>query len=108
MPSSALSSTAVGARCSCPRRSIRKATPYSTTTFMITDSTWPNLDRWIIIKEPEPGVGQFYAFFDSCDDLTGARALPPSYPSSQVPTNTPINTLDNNPQYRNSFYWGRQ
>jgi RHS repeat-associated protein len=81
-------------------------TPYGQTSFAMTSGSWPALDRAIIISEPG-GTRQAYAFVQYCDEPQLAPYIPP-YASSQVPTNTPMGTLDNEPGQRNSFYWNRQ
>jgi YD repeat-containing protein len=83
-------------------------TPYGTTTFTITGGgSIYEVDRTIIIREPG-GAGQVYSFEELCNMPELPSYLPPAYPASQVPTNTPIGTLDNKPDVRNSFYWSRQ
>src|SRR6266496_1084342 len=80
---------------------ITMTTPYGTTSFSITDADWPDTGRSIIISEPN-GSGQAYGLIQYCDNAAAPWYLPASYPSTQVPTNTPFGTtLDNAPQYRN-------
>lgn len=84
-------------------------TAYGTTYFNPVDKGLAlndilNLDRAITITEPS-GAHELYAFRQE------ACKVPASYPSSEVPTNTPVATLEGNLSTFarvNSFYWNRR
>jgi RHS repeat-associated protein len=91
-------------------------TPYGTNRFeytFITLSTNGNLgghdtiDRSVRITEPTGATSLYLYRYDS-------PSLPTKYPAADVPTNTPLNTLDTGTggtnnltavSFRNSFYW---
>jgi RHS repeat-associated protein len=78
-------------------------TPDGFTVFQSWDKSFVEqyaIDRSVTITEPNNSK-QLYVF------ALGWPAEPTSFPSSEVPTNTPIGTLDNDFEARNSFHWGR-
>src|ERR1044071_706424 len=80
-------------------------TPYGTTSFTVTDSggidIYGAIDRSVLIAEPGGGH-QLYVFREY------SPQLPNSYPASDTPTNTPLNTLSSTlMNYNNTFYWNR-
>ncbi len=91
-------------------------TPYGTTTFEYTAQSEPgvdlggtNINRAILVTMPNNGK-HLYAYRDNSVYLSATNLtelLPGSYSGDQVPTNTPVGTLDNVYMFfRNSFYWG--
>ncbi len=77
-------------------------TPYGTTTFDNVSDTGI-FDRIERITLPN-GTQEFHA---SMNSYSGADW--PNFATSQIPTNTPLNTLDTNErQERNTFYWNPQ
>ncbi len=82
-------------------------TPYGSTSFNLADNgTYDYMvDRYATITEPG-GATQIYSLFSWADSSWG---LPSSYSSSEIPQNTPLNTLDTqNRDRRSSYYWNRQ
>jgi len=100
-------------------------TPYGTTTFAIYGNTSeastndaegnnggdspPYIDRAVLVTDPL-GAKSLYLYQYDCTPFMST-----AYPSSDVPTNTPLGTLDSGASgtnfltgvcYRNSFYWG--
>jgi YD repeat-containing protein len=77
-------------------------TPYGATSFAPTDNGEAALaiNRYITITEPGNSK-HLYVFYQD-----GGGWEPASFPASEVPTNTPVGTLDNAPNARNSYYWG--
>ncbi len=79
-------------------------TPYGTNyfTYQLTNLISAYQVRAVYVTEADGGKSLYcYA-----SDLTN---VPSSYPSSEVPTNTPIDTLQNTHlDARNSFVWNRQ
>jgi RHS repeat-associated protein len=92
-------------------------TPYGTNTFEYTFAAVGNtnnfgghdlIDRSVRVMEPT-GATSLYAYrYDS-------PFMPTNYPASDMPTNTPLGTLDDGTgatnnlsavSFRNSFYWG--
>ncbi|MBI4659580.1 MAG: hypothetical protein HY735_12135 [Verrucomicrobia bacterium] len=83
-------------------------TPYGLTSFEHTGEAIgeaENIDRSLVITAPGGGR-HVYAYVQFCDNPDYAPYLPSAYPSGEVPQSTPIGTLDNQPNRRNSFYWG--
>ncbi|HEX5223040.1 MAG TPA: cysteine peptidase family C39 domain-containing protein, partial [Verrucomicrobiae bacterium] len=81
------------------------ATPYGTTTFAHSILEANNWERHLTITEPNNSK-QLYRFYQFPEFEVG------QYDSSQVPTNTPIGTLDNDAPSgwlwgRFSYHWGR-
>jgi RHS repeat-associated protein len=83
-------------------------TPYGTTQFSILGDTNSNPStegifvRTVRIALPD-GAQEFYAQLD-----TYTNSDWPDFATNQIPTNTPLNTLDASPggrQQRNTFYW---
>jgi RHS repeat-associated protein len=90
-------------------------TPYGTNTFAYvggTDTAVANdnsVSRAVLVSEPNGGR-QMFLFRGLSSQLNtnaGSPALlPDSYAASQIPTNTPLGTLDTNGlTYRDSFRW---
>jgi RHS repeat-associated protein len=103
-------------------------TPYGTTTFSIfanatvasTNDGEGNfggddlIDRSVLVTDPV-GANYLYMYRYDCSSASPVD-MSPTYPSGDVPTNTPLGTLDNGNGsstntlagvcYRNSFYWG--
>jgi RHS repeat-associated protein len=75
------------------------ATPYGTTSFYDFNSTW--FDRIQQITLPDGSV----EFWAQLNQYTGLDW--PAFASGQIPTNTPVGTLDSgtNRWERNTFYW---
>jgi RHS repeat-associated protein len=99
----------------------RLITPYGTNQFSIVqnvlaglgnfggDETDNPIQRAALISDPV-GANYLYMYRYDCSAL-----LPTTYPSSRVPTGTPLGSLDDGTTgtnfltgvcYRNSFYWG--
>ena len=77
-------------------------TPYGTTTFSALNAT-TLFDRSVRITN---AVGQ-QEFYGLIANYTGTDW--PAYAASQIPTNTPVGTLDSSERTnRNSFYWNAQ
>lgn len=103
-------------------------TPYGKTTFSIfansvvasTNDTEGNfggddlIDRSILVTDPV-GANYLYMYRYDCSSASPVN-MSPTFSSSDVPTGTPVGTLDNGGGsstntlagvcYRNSFYWG--
>ena len=81
-------------------------TPYGTTEFRWSTMSDENLDifeRTVRITHPD-GAQEFYALLNEY----GSNDWP-AFAASQIPTNTPLNTLDTTERdERNTFYWNRQ
>jgi RHS repeat-associated protein len=104
------------------------ATPYGTTTFSVfanslvanTNDTEGNfggddlIDRSVLVTDPV-GAKSLYMYRYDCSSASPVD-MSPTFSSSDVPTNTPLGTLDDGNGsstntlagvcYRNSFYWG--
>jgi len=82
-------------------------TPYGTTTFDFVDlSANDQTARQGTITEPNNG-SEIYAFVENYNNVESLYGVL-NYPAAQVPTNTPIGTLENtNLWSRNSFHWSR-
>ena len=78
-------------------------TPYGTNAFVYTQRSVSGyvVDRSVTITEAN-GSKQLYTF---AENPTWEVS---SYPTWEVPTNTPIGTLDNTIAARNTYHWGRQ
>ena len=80
-------------------------TPYGNTSFQFTGGTDNSLlsdnsvNRAIVVTEPN-GKRQMYMYRQLCSHLTmdwnSPVLMAASFPASELPTNTPINTLENN------------
>ncbi|SPE60028.1 putative YD repeat protein [Verrucomicrobia bacterium] len=79
-------------------------TPYGTTSFSLVNSGIPTVfDRFYEITNAVGDV-QLYGLLN---EYTGSSW--PDYASSQIPTNTPIGTLDTTDRPdRNTYYWNAQ
>ncbi|HEV2394899.1 MAG TPA: cysteine peptidase family C39 domain-containing protein, partial [Verrucomicrobiae bacterium] len=76
-------------------------TPYGTTSFAENDSTGI-FDRTVLVTN-SLGQQEFYAQMNQYTNTDW-----PDYATSQIPTNTPVGTLDKDAgsrQERNTFYW---
>lgn len=92
-------------------------TPYGTTTFAYTEQSDNGvtfggdniINRSVLVTQPDGGK-HLYLYRDRSDYLDSSHEdefLPASYDSGLLPTDTPLNTLDNVlMQWRNSFHWG--
>ena len=97
-------------------------TPYGTNRFSIVQNIVAGegnfgghnvIDRAVTVTDPI-GATSLYLYRYDCSSDTPLN-MPTNFPSSDVPTNTPLGTLDTgtggtnalcNVCYRNSFYWG--
>lgn len=77
-------------------------TPYGQTSFQPVDTIYTNVDnrdRWVTVTQPDGGHQLFY--------FTLGNGLEPiAFPAALVPTNTPVGTLDNDPENLLSYHWG--
>ncbi len=82
-------------------------TPYGTTTFDFVDkSANDQTARQGTISDPNNGT-EIYAFVENYNNVESLYGVL-YYPAAQVPTNTPIGTLNNtNLWSRNSYHWSR-
>jgi RHS repeat-associated protein len=96
----------------------RLTTPYGTTTFALTNRSFSGYDfggtneinRAVEITYPDGGK-ELYMYRDLSQCLGPSDStplIPDIITGDQVPTSTPVGTLDNTNMYwRNSFHWNR-
>ena len=92
-------------------------TPYGTTGFKYlggSDGTVPNnntINRAVLVTEPNGG-SQMFMFRGCSAALNSSQSSPPliqNYPDNQIPTNTPLGSLDTfDTAYRNTFHWDQR